>query len=520
MLFRKFLVLFTCIAALMACDTGSGASEEIIIYLTVDEDDETVSTEFSCDAGEDQSITSLWETVTLGGSVKYASGDSIDYIWMASPNNPSTVTLSDYYMETVSFDVGFDLDEGDYTFVLMANDGNETVSDTVVITLDYMDKLLASDGAASDNFGYSVSLSSDGSTALVGAVGDDDNGSESGSAYVFTLDGGSWSQSEKLTASDGAEYDLFGRSVCLSSDGSTALIGASYDDDDDMGSDSGSAYVFTLDGGSWSETKLLASDGAAYDSFGCSVSLSSDGSTALVGATPDDDTGSYYGSAYVFTLDGGSWSQSEKLTASDGAEDDYFGCSVSLSSDGSTALIGAGGDDDNGIDSGSAYVFTLDGGSWSETKLIASDGAEYDLFGRSVCLSSDGSTALIGAYWDDDNGSASGSAYVFTFDGVVWSQSEKLIASDGAAYDLFGYSVSLSSDGSTALIGSVGVDYSGVFSFGTDGWSQTGTLTAVDGAEGDMFGYSVSLSSDGSTALVGAYLDGDNGSAYTFNLSY
>ncbi len=209
-------------------------------------------------------------------------------------------------------------------------------------------KLTASDGAISDLFGYSVSISGD--TAVVGADGDDDNGTDSGSAYVFVRSGTTWSQQAKLTASDGAEGDLFGWSVSISGD--TAVVGAHYDDDN--GLNSGSAYVFVRSGTTWTEeAKLTASDGAEDDFFGRSVSVSGD--TAVVGAYGDDDYGSYSGSAYVFVRSGTTWSEEAKLTASDGAAHDLFGISVSIS--GGTAVVGAHYDDDNAFNSGSAYVY-------------------------------------------------------------------------------------------------------------------------------------------------------------------
>jgi hypothetical protein len=152
--------------------------------------------------------------------------------------------------------------------------------------------------------------------------------------------------------------------------------------------------VFTRTGTTWTQQqKLTASDTGAHDVFGCSVSLS--GNTALIGAYRDD---SYKGSAYVFTCAGSIWTQQQKLLASDGAAGDYFGNRVSL--DGNTALIGAIGDDDNGVNSGSAYVFTRTGTTWTQQqKLTASDGLAGDEFGIYVFL--DGNTALIGAYGKD-----------------------------------------------------------------------------------------------------------------------
>jgi len=382
-----------------------------------------------------------------------------------------------------------------------------------VCTAEQQAKLLAGDGAAGDWFGSSVSVSDD--MALVGAWRDDDNGTDSGSAYVFVRTGTSWSEEAKLLAGDGAAGNWFGSSVSVSDD--MALVGAWRDDDN--GTDSGSAYVFVRSGTSWSqEAKLLAGDGAADDWLGISVSVSGD--TALVGASRDDDNGNGSGSAYVFVRTGTSWSQEAKLLAGDGAPGNYFGISVSLSGD--TALVGAYNDDDNGGASGSAYVFVRSGASWSEeARLLASDGAGLDYFGYSVSLSGD--TALVGADGNDDYGSDSGSAYVFVRTGTSWSEEAKLHASDGAADDHFGRSVSMS--GGMALVGAVENDDNGttsgsayVFVRSGASWSEEVKLLASDGAGLDYFGYSVSLSDD--TALVGATGDGDNGSdsgsAYVF----
>ena len=178
-------------------------------------------------------------------------------------------------------------------------------------------KLTASDGAGGDWFGFSVAVDRD--TAVVGAALDGVGGNASqGSVYVFTRSSGSWTQQQKLTASDGAASDWFGRSVAMSGD--TAVVGAPFDDDN--GTDSGSAYVFTRSSGSWTQQqKLTAPDGAASDRFGISVAV--DGDTAVVGAYLDTIGGDReQGSAYVFTRSGGSWTQQQKLTASDGAAGD------------------------------------------------------------------------------------------------------------------------------------------------------------------------------------------------------
>ena len=266
-------------------------------------------------------------------------------------------------------------------------------------------KLLASDGVGTDHFGADVAL--DGDTLVIGANGDMD---DPGSAYVFSRTGDVWTEQAKLLASDGADGDYFGASVAL--DGDTAIIGNTRNEHFET---EGSAYVYTRTGGVWSEqAKLLAADGADGDAFGGRIEL--DGDTAVIGATLDDDNGDDAGSAYVFirTVGFDPWTEQAKLLASDGEAGDFFGGPITL--DGDTAIIGAVFDDDNGVNSGSAYVFIRSGGVWSQqAKLLASDGEAGDWFGNGVALNGD--TAIIGTQQDDDNGNYSGSAYVFSLVG-------------------------------------------------------------------------------------------------------
>jgi hypothetical protein len=370
-------------------------------------------------------------------------------------------------------------------------------------------KLLASDGAARDYFGCSVSISGD--YAIVGAYYDDDKGSESGSAYIFRWDGIAWVQQQKIIASDGAAGDHFGISVFISDD--FAIVGA---DGDDIGK--GSAYIFKWNGASWvQQAKLIASDGAGVDWFGCSVSISSD--YAVVGADGDDDKGSNSGSAYIFNRSGETWSQQQKLIASDGAASDVFGNSVSISVD--FAIVGAYQDDDKGSNSGSAYIFKRDGTSWSQqAKMTASDGAADDYFGYSVSISGD--LAIIGATQYFTSGT--GKAYIFKRDGTNWSEQAKMTASDGTTGDSFGWSVSISGD--LAIVGAPSDDdqgdYSGsayIFKRNGTSWIEQQKLIASDGAAIDLFGWYVSIS--GNLAIVGAKYDDDkgdeSGSAYVFN---
>ncbi|CAK0897781.1 unnamed protein product, partial [Prorocentrum cordatum] len=337
-------------------------------------------------------------------------------------------------------------------------------------------KLVASDGTEGDRFGIAV-VSSDGARVVVGAFGDDDQGSGSGSVHVF--DGTSGERLLKLVASDGAAYDGFGYAVAVGSDGARVVVGAY--DDDDQGSGSGSVHVF--DGASGERLlKLVASDGAGYDRFGISVAVSSDGARVVVGRP--------------------------------------FGISVAVSSDGARVVVGANYDDDRGSKSGSGHVF--DGISGERLlKLVASDGAEDDRFGISVAVSSDGARVVVGALGDDDRGDTSGSVRVF--DGTSGERLLKLVASDGAAYDGFGFGLAVSSDGARVVVGATGDDdgSGSVHVFDGTSGERLLKLVASGGAAGDSFGCTVAVSSDGARVVVGVYYDddqgADSGSVYVFD---
>ena len=327
-----------------------------------------------------------------------------------------------------------------------------------------LDKLLASDGASSDFFGFSVSISGDPGTevAIVGAYRDDDNGSASGSAYIYRKSGETWVQESKLLASDGAAGDAFGFSVSISGDsGNEVVIVGAYLDDDN-GSDSGSAYIYRYDPlllplpGWVQEAQLHASDGASFDRFGGSVSISgpSGNEVAIVGAYKDD---SNFGSAYIYRFNGVSWVEEAKLLASDGATGDNFGKAVSISSDpgNEVVIVGAYHDDDNGSNSGSSYIYRKTGATWvQEAKLIASDGAASDNFGFSVSISGDAGNevVIVGAYFHDDSGTDSGSAYIYRFNGVSWMEEARLLPPDGASGDRLGNSVSISGTAGSEVV--------------------------------------------------------------------
>jgi len=419
----------------------------------------------------------------------------------------------------------YDSDKGTYS-------GSAYIFD--VTTGTKLHKFVPADGAAHDQFGFSVAIS--GNYAIVGAHLDDDKGSISGSAYIFNVQTGV--ELRKLVASDGAASEYFGQSVAIS--GNYAIVGANYDDDN--GENSGSAYIFNVQTGTQLQ-KLTASDGATNDNFGYSVAIS--GNYAIVGARYDDDNGSSSGSAYIFgppislsshllsIEDEGkievrghlqigefettyTYGNQLKLTADDDEAGDYFGHSVAIS--GNYAIVGSPYDDDHGNGSGSAYIFNVQTDTQLH-KLVPGDSAADDYFGESVAIS--GNYAIVGARYDDDNGGNSGSAYIFNVQTGV--ELHKLTADDGAVNDYFGYSVAIS--GNYAIVGGYGNDDKGTSSgsayiFNVQTGAQLHHLLAIDGAANDHFGISVAMS--GNYAIVGAYADDDNGgnsgSAYIFDV--
>jgi hypothetical protein len=423
------------------------------------------------------------------------------------------------------FTLRFNPDEVRIYRAEMTIQNNDIARETYTINLigQGAAKLTDFPGAADDLMGFSVSMS--GNNTIVGAYYDDDNGTNSGSAYLFIreeFNWGEWNGSDshwdrnvKLTADDGASNDYFGYAVAV--DGDNVVVGAP--GDDDGGDFSGSVYVFNKDQGgvdNWGQLpKLTASDGQAYDYFGGSVAISGD--RLIIGA-PEYFSVNSAGAAYIFHWNGSGWVQQQKLTPSENpTPSDFFGCSVSISGD--YAIVGAnrnGPTDFNMRNIGMSYIYHWNGSTWTEQQVLyASDYQDGDDFGKSVSILGD--VVIIGAPYDDDNGNGSGSAYIFKRDGSNWGvwnagtshwdENHKITASDGAASHYFGYSVSMYVD--SAVIGAPGsinsdisTGFAYIFSQNGGTWTEQKKLVPSDGFLRDGFGWSVSMSS--SYVLVGA----------------
>lgn len=316
--------------------------------------------------------------------------------------------------------------------------------------MEQVAKLTPSDGAADDSFGTSLACS--GAMAVIGASHHAVEGrADQGAVYVFTRTDQGWTQNAELNASDGSAGDLFGFFVDVDRD--TIVAGALHADV--AGAEQGAAYVFVRSGAAWiQQAKLTAADGAAGDDFGAPVIIQGD--LALIGACAKDVGANVgQGAAYAFARSGTRWSQEARLTAADGAGDEYFATRMALL--GQTAIVGAPWRDVAGkVDQGSAFVFVRSGTTWTQkAELTAADGSAHDRFGLSVSLGR--GAALIGAPSHDIGATLSaGSAYLFTGSGTSWEQRAAFTASDVRPFDYFGNSACL--EGETALIGAPSVD--------------------------------------------------------------
>ncbi|MEM6337524.1 MAG: hypothetical protein AAF752_13220, partial [Bacteroidota bacterium] len=369
--------------------------------------------------------------------------------------------------------------------------------------------------AGSDNSGFSVSISSDGTRVAIGAYLNDGTDTSAGHVRVFDLVGSSWTQVGSDIDGE-AGNDQSGFSVSISPDGSRVAIGSPQNNGPDDGTVDGigQVRVYELIGGSWTQVGADIEGEAGGDGSGRAVSLSSDGSRVAIGATANDGTAASAGHVRVFDLVAGSWTQVGGDIDGE-AFLDRFGTAVSLSSDGTRVAVGT---PFSSSFSGSVRVFELIGGAWTQLGSTINSERSSDRAGQSVSLSADGSRVAIGANRNSDNGGNAGHVRVFEFGSGVWTQVGVDIDGE-ASGDESGFSVSISGDGSRVAIGAPlnaggggGSGHARVYQLVAGTWTQVGV--DVDGEfGGDRFGDAVALSGDGNTLAVGASQNGGNGSA-------
>ena len=399
-------------------------------------------------------------------------------------------------------------------------------------TLAHQYNIVTPDGGGGFGSGYAgVAMSTDGTYAIVGARLDETGGqpNNSGSAHIFIKNGNTWTHQQKLLHPNPAESDYFGISVAISGDGLWAVVGAYYDDTGG-GVDAGSAQVFWRNGTSWNHVdELLHPSGSGNDLFGYSVGISGDGTYIAVGSYNDDHSGvTDAGSVQVYRKTSANginsqWNHEQDLTSSatfTPTATDWFGVSVSISLDGYYIICGASFREGSvGNREGKAVVFKRASGATSFTfqqTLAHPTPQAYDEFGRTVSLSSDGTYALIGVPGDGSGGTwanGAGTGQVFVRNGSTWTHQAELVhPSPGAAgvTKAFGWSVSISGDGIYALIGTYEADVNGVSKAGSaqifrrvgTSWTHQAQVLRPTPAVNDYAFTSVAMSSDGAYAIA------------------
>lgn len=437
--------------------------------------------------------------------------------------------------------------------------------------------LKAANSEANDNFGYSLAISGDGNTLAVGARNEDSTpqgvssdpssnfGSNSGAVYVFTSNDGVWRQTGFVKAETGTTIDQFGTDVSLNADGTVLAVGAHTEDgglvsglpdptNNDV-TDSGAAYVFRLLDDVWTqEAYLKAQQPGTNDRFGVSLALNKTGDRLVVGAFKGDSidaegvTRVDTGFAEVFHLDGGAWTRDGVLSAKIADEHDFFGTQVAMSASGNVIAVSANGEDSNAVvingdadnndaeNSGAAYVFRRVSGSWMQEAYVkAGRVGAGDAFGYAVDIDGTGDHLAIGAFNEDSGTQAgeddllqdSGAVYLFEHDGGQWSQVAFLKAPVPDAGDTFGFTIALSGDAETLVVGAIVEDSAArghagnmndnsmnqagaayLYRRNTAGdWRFVSYLKALNTGQGDFFTASMAVSGDGSRLAVGAHFE-------------
>jgi hypothetical protein len=378
-------------------------------------------------------------------------------------------------------------------------------------------------GTSDQAFGYSVDMNSNGTKVVVGSRYGDEGANDAGAAYVYSYINGTWTldtvtgvATGRIQASDRAANDEFGTSVSMNGDGTRIIVGAKLEDTPVTGA--GKAYIYTYSSGSWGSEKIIqaldASSGGDAN-FGTSVGMNSDGTKVVVGAPTHDTGGSDIGAAYVFIYNSSSdsWSQQEKIQASDKITVDHFGYCVSMSGDGTKIIVTSPYDDFGSLTSaGAAYIYTYNNGSWydsgnNEQKITASDRAVSTNYGWSAAINYDGTKVIVGAKYEDTGGTNHGAAYIHDYNGSSWSQRKKLSALSSANYDHYGQSVAITSgDVEKFMVGARGDAKRSVYIYTPDIFEQPGSPPELKLQSNTWHNLTYAYQGEGGSRVT--YLDG------------
>lgn len=398
--------------------------------------------------------------------------------------------------------------------------GEETINPGP--TVGQQARLVPSYQRANDQFGYSVSISNDGDTVVVGEPYGEDSSAktETGRAFIFTRISTGWSQ--KTVLSDPLLFTgaMFGQAVAMSGDGKTCAVGCPIDKNSFAQTGAGAVYVFVLDttSGVWTkQSRLLPVDiSGTVSNSGISVALSDNGNVLAIGSSYNNWSGAgAVGTVSIYERTGTSWVLKDTLHPNTFVASLYFGTSVALSSDGAVVAVGAHNDTQTVGASGAVYIFTRDGDLWSQTtKLVNTVSGTSEQFGEHVVLSGDGKTCVVGAknFLNTAQNQYNGAVYVFYNNAGTWVK-ERIVDDMPTTNDYFGSSVAISKDGTKLVIGVPGKESNGLTDTGTvyvysgangAGWVRTKTISPKFLETSDRLGYSVGISGDATTAVIGA----------------
>ncbi len=363
-------------------------------------------------------------------------------------------------------------------------------------------QLTRSISLSGQNFGRSLAI--DGTVAVVGASEEDvDLNVNSGAAYVFRHDGTTWNEEARFNSTLINPFNVFGSTVAISG----AVIAVGEVNGDLAGNNTGNVFIYRYAGGMWTpEAEILSPTAPDRRGFGTDLAL--DGDVLAVGAPTADAALAFAGAVFMYRFDGTTWQPEGIVSASDPGPADHFGSSVSL--DGDRLVVGAfNADDGTSNQAGKLYVYEYDGTQWNETAILKADDSN-NIAGLGVSVALDGDWIVGGAQLHNAQGAGSGAAYVFRYNGQEWDLHQKLLASDGTGFYLFGIGVALS--GGRILVGaenwappggdSTGKVYLFTYDATADQWNETETFAPADLVRASHFGHAVAIAGD--AMLMGA----------------
>ena len=466
-----------------------------------------IASAFAMTTGSDTHLSSDWQIATDSAFTNIIAQSIDDTVnktsWTFSPAVADNATL---YLRVRYKGTTYGHGAWSSTIIFSTGTVNNITTEEAIMTPPN------GDGVDNSLFGTSVSIDGTGTRVVISQLG-------SLGVYIFVRSGANWVLEQKIVPNTVNISDKYGYSISIDSSGTRIAIGSPQSDI--SGTNTGAVFIYRRDTAWVLETILQSSIPSPNDYFGYSVSISASATRLVVGVPYRESGGSDRGAVYVFTRSGTTWSEEAILTASDGADNDYFGNSVAISGDGTRIVIGSVLNDSSGItDSGAVYIFKYNV-TWSQDiKLTASNKAINDNFGFSVAINNDGTRVVVGSYYSQPGSLyRAGSVYIYFRNGSdVWSEEAILTASDKAVNNYFGYSVSISDDGSQVLIGANNKTISSVirgkvYLFTRSGTTWTQTTAFQGSASPDVrgLGSSVALARDksrGSAGAISSYIGG------------